>query len=166
MRNCLALFLVCFALTSAQTGAQQNAVPDPCDNAMTFCWYGTYKDGSDEVKAWGKRWFAKEQDKTLDFDTALRCVRRMNICIKAENVTFSGGTILRIEMLPVTSWTSEQIRAEGETAKQEPCDHESYLINRVDRTVLMISSPGPQADKQNCKAFLGVPKTIVYRLTQ
>jgi hypothetical protein len=159
-----ALLLLC--LLPIYTAAQSRTAEDPCDKAVSFCWYGPYKDGSDEVQAWGKRWFAKEQDKTLDFSTAFRCIKRRGVCIKAENVTFSGGTILRIEILPVMSWTSEQVNAEGETAQREPCDRESYIINRVDRTVLMISSPGPEADKPSCKGILGAPKTIVYRLMQ
>src|SRR5437588_747050 len=94
--------LMLWSLTSAQAGTRQSA--EPCDRAMTFCWYGPYKDGSDEVKAWGKRWLDKEQNKSLDFPTALRCIKRINTCIKAENVTFSGVTTLRIELLPVKSW--------------------------------------------------------------
>jgi hypothetical protein len=162
----LALFLLYCTLAGAQTTAPQKAVPEPCDKDTTFCWYGPYGDGSDEVKVWGKRWFAKEQGEEIAFRTALRCLKRMSMCIKAENVSFSGSTILRIEILPVTSWTREQINAEGENTKLEPCERDSYIINRMDQSVLMISSPGPMSDRQNCKAWMGPPKTIVYKLMQ
>jgi hypothetical protein len=58
----------------------------------------------------------------------------------------------------------------GFTADQEdqyePREKESYIINKLDRTVLMIDSPGPRADSQGCMGVLGKPKTVVYKLQQ
>ena len=164
--QCLVLLFGFCALSLGQPSTPQNAEEDPCDKAMTFCWYGPYKDGSDEVKVWGHHWIANDQSKPIDFRTAIRCVKRLHVCMKAEDVTFSGNTIMRIEVLPVTSWTAVQVKAEGESAGLEPCDRESYIINKADKATLMISSPGPQADTPNCTAALGKPKTTVYRLTQ
>jgi hypothetical protein len=164
MRRFLCVLLLC-AVTCA--GAPQNATPDPCDKEVTFCWYGPYKDGSDEVKVWGHHWIPNDQSKPIDFRTAFRCVKRLHICMKAEDVILSGTTtILRIQLLPVTKWAAEQITADGEAPQMEPCSRESYIINRGDKTTLMIASPGPQAETPNCIAALGKPKTTIYRLTQ
>ena len=77
-----AILLLC-SLTCAQAGTPQN---DPCDKDVTFCWYGPYKDGSDEVKVWGNYWLANDQSKPIDFRTAFRCVKRLNVCMKAADV--------------------------------------------------------------------------------
>ena len=51
---------------------------DACDAALTFCWYGPYSDGSDEVEAWGNHWVAQDaSEKALEVNTELRCVKRL-----------------------------------------------------------------------------------------
>jgi hypothetical protein len=71
----------------------------------------------------------------------------------------------KIDILPVTRWDSEQITADGEDTL-DPCERDTFLISRVDGTVLMIATPGPRADSSDCRAVLGEPKTVTYKLTQ
>jgi hypothetical protein len=51
-----------------QTTKPRNA--DPCNQEVTFCWYGPYTDGSDEVEAWGNRWSTdNSSQKPLEVNT-------------------------------------------------------------------------------------------------
>jgi hypothetical protein len=157
--------LVLIVVSSCTFIFSQIQKPEPCDKSQTFCWYGPYADGSDEVDAWGSRWVAQDaSEKALEASTHMRCVKRLGICIKASAHVVFGKTIVRADILPVTRWGSEQISADAETVDLEPCERDTFVINRVDRTVLMISSPGPQSDSKGCTGVLGKPKTVVYRL--
>lgn len=137
---------------------------DPCDQALTFCWYGPYDDGSDEVTAWGEKWTPQgSSEKAMQVHTAVRCVKKMGICIKSATHNLFGKSITNIEVLPVKSWSAQQITADMED-QFEPCEKDSYIINKMDRSVMMISSPGPRADSSGCTGVLGKPKTVVYKL--
>ena len=96
---------------------------------------------------------------------AIRCVKRMRVCIYSHTHNSLGKPITAIEILPVKRWSVEQITADMEN-QFEPCEKDSYIINKLDRTVLMISSPGPRAESQGCMGVLGKPKTVVYKLQQ
>ena len=139
---------------------------DPCDTQFTFCWYGPYDDGSDEVKAWGQNWTPQDaSEKQLKVPTAIRCVKRLHVCLKSVTHDIEGRAITRIDILPVQHWSSQQVTANGED-QTDPCERESYIINRLDRTVLLIDSPGPRADSPGCSGLLGKPRTVVYKLQQ
>jgi hypothetical protein len=101
---------------------------------VTFCWYGPYEDGSDEVTAWGEKW-APPQDsaeKVMDVHTAIRCVKKMKVCLKSATHNIGGKPITNIEILPVKSWSAQQITADMED-QLDPCEKDSYIINKLDR---------------------------------
>jgi hypothetical protein len=161
----LAALLVCKAFSLGQTKSP-NKQKSPCDQEMNFCWYGPYDDGSDEVDVWGDRWVTQdEREKSLEISTAIRCVKRMRVCVYASSqLVFGDRRITKIDLLPITHWDDQQITADGENASREPCDRDSYLINRGDRSVTLISSPGLKGDAPVCTNVLGKPKTVVYAL--
>jgi len=161
----LAALLLCKATFAGQTKSS-NHQKNPCDQETNFCWYGPYDDGSDEVEVWGDRWVTQDQkDKPLEISTAIRCVKKMGVCIYAgSQIVFGSRRITKIVLLHITRWDSNQISADGENASWEPCDRDSYLVNRADRSVTLISSPGPRADTASCTGFLGKPRTVVYTL--
>ena len=139
---------------------------DPCNKEMTFCWYGPYVDGSDEAEAWGNRWSTDDSsEKPLEVNTAVRCVKKLHVCLKAGSHNVGGRTITKIDILPVTRWGSEQITADGEDSL-DPCERDTFIVSRVDGTVLMIATPGPGGDSSGCRGVLGNPKTVTYKLTQ
>jgi hypothetical protein len=153
----------CFLFLTAPSFGQAHK-HDPCDQEMTFCWYGPYNDGSDEVTAWGEKWKPQDSsEKAMDVHTAIRCVKRLGVCLESKTHNMFGKFITSIEILPVQSWSAQQITADMED-RFEPCEKDSYVINKVDRTVLMISSPGPRGDSSGCMGVLGKPKTIVCKL--
>lgn len=140
---------------------------DACNKDLTFCWYGPYADESDEVEAWGNRWSTDDpSEKPLEVNTEVRCVKRLHVCLKAGSQKALGQIITKVDILPVTRWDSEQITADGEGNSVEPCERNTFVVSRVDGTVLMISSPGPRADSSGCRGVLGKPKTVTYKLTQ
>jgi hypothetical protein len=153
-------FLLLCALSLGQTQRH-----DPCDQQVTFCWYGPYEDGSDEVTAWGEKWASPQDsaEKVMDVHTAIRCVKKMKVCLKSATHNIGGKPITNIEILPVKSWSAQQITADMED-QLDPCEKDSYIISKLDRTVLLISSPGPRADSSGCTGVLGKPKTVVFKL--
>jgi hypothetical protein len=162
--------LVLTAVLFSTPGFCQTAKPrkaNACNKAMTFCWYGPYADGSDEVEAWGNHWSTDDSSETLlEVDTEVRCVKRLHICLKAGSQKVLGQTVNKVDILPVTRWDSEQITADGEGNSSEPCERDTFIVSRVDGSVLMISAPGPRADSSGCRGLLGKPKTVTYKLTQ
>src|SRR5579884_3776618 len=91
----LALISLCI-LASAQSKGQDKT--DACDKGLTFCWYGPYSDGSDEVEAWGNHWVPQDaSEKPLEVNTEVRCVKRLRICIKAGSQTLFGRTVTRVD---------------------------------------------------------------------
>ena len=139
---------------------------EACNKQVTFCWYGPYADGSDEVEAWGNRWRTDDaSEKPLEVNTAVRCVKRLHVCLKAGTHNVGGQIMTKIDILSVTRWGSEQITADGEDAS-DPCERDTFIVSRVDGTVLMIATPGPRADSSGCRGVLGTPRTVTYRLAQ
>jgi hypothetical protein len=158
----LAVVLGLLILTPGTMGHPQK--PDPCDQQGTFCWYGPYTDGTDEVDAWGETWIPQDSsEKTLHVITGIRCVKKLRVCLKSSGHDVAGKVVTHIEILPIRDWSLQQISADMED-KYEPCEKDSYLLNKMDHTVLMISSPGPRADKPGCAGVLGKPRTVVYTL--
>jgi hypothetical protein len=133
------LALVSFGVSLAGKEQGSTHPSDPCDKRVNFCWYGPYQHGSDEVQAWGNRWIPQEKsEKAMEISTAIRCVKRMNVCMYAGyQVMLGSRRINRVQLLP---------------------------INRGDRSVTLISSPGPRAETSACTGLLGSPKTVIYKL--
>ncbi len=158
----LAAMFCLLSLSALSSG--QRSKHDPCDQETTFCWYGPYGDGSDEVTAWGEKWTPQDSsEKAMEVHTAIRCIKKMNVCMKSATHNLFGKSITNIEVLPVRSWSAQQITADMED-QFEPCEKDLYIINKMDRSVVMISSPGPRADSSGCTGVLGKPKTVVYKL--
>jgi hypothetical protein len=141
-------------------GSKQNKA---CNEAMTFCWY------ADDVTAQGNRWVNQDPKQNIEVGITIRCVKSLNVCIRArtyKQALNKNLTVTGIELMPITHWDAQQIRANAEDYDWEPCDRDSFIINRLDRSVLMISSPGPKADTSACTGILGKPRTVTYKLSQ
>lgn len=156
--------LVLGSLLFCASGVPQTKSPtksDPCDQNMAFCWYG------DEVEAWGSHWVAQDpSEKPLESSSGIRCIKRLAICAKAVSNIGFGKNFVGIEILPVTRWDAQQITADGENRTVDQCEKDAYILNKLDRTVLLIASPGPKSDTQACSNIVGKPKTVVYKLAQ
>jgi len=160
MKNIFAivLFLFFIATTASRTKSQEK--PNPCNENMTFCWYG------EEVQAWGNSWVAQDQtEKPLNISLEIRCIKKFGICaLAAAQLVMGNKIVTKVDILPITHWDTNQITADGENPSKDPCEKDSYILNRVDRAVLYISSPGPKSDfTPVCK---GKPKTVVYKLSR
>ena len=156
--------LVLVSVLFCASGVSQTKNPtksDPCDQGMTFCWYG------DEVEAWGGRWVAQDpSEKSLGSSSGIRCIKRLGVCAKAVSDIASGKNFVGIEIPPVTRWDAQQITADGENRTVDQCEQDAYILNRLDRTVLLIVSPGPKSDTPACSNIVGKPKTVVYKLAR
>lgn len=162
MKACIACLLVFIATSGAQERrSAQPSEPDACDQRLTFCWYG------EEVEAWGHRWAPQDpSEKPIEMSVDVRCIKSLRICAKARAFSMGGKIEASVEILPVTRWTPDQITADGESAGTDPCERDTYIISRVDRTVLLVATPGPKADTPTCANFMGKPKTVTYKLSQ
>lgn len=158
-----ALALLLLFIVPVFLQAQSSDKKSACDNNMTFCWYG------DEVEAWGSKWLSADGKDVIQAGLAFRCFKNVGICIRARATEFpkdSKHIINNIEISKVTHWDNQQITAQSENYDWEPCDRDSYIINRVDKSVMLISSPGPRAETSACTNILGKPRTVTYRLNQ
>jgi hypothetical protein len=154
---CSAIVLLACISALAQT---KNSQKSPCNDQMSFCWYG------DEVEAWGSRWVPQDaSEKPLETSTEVRCLKKLGICADANSRTVAGKLFTKVEILRITRWNRQQITADGENSMSNPCERDSYVINRVDNSVLLIVSPGPESATEACKNILGKPRTIVYKLS-
>lgn len=90
-----------------------------CDQKMTFCWYGPFKDNSDEVNAWGNQWVSQDHaEKPLEWNSEVRCIKARHLCIVARNQRmWAGTTLTNIDLYSVTEWSDYQIRADEEEGR-------------------------------------------------
>jgi hypothetical protein len=155
------LILVYPALGASQI--KNSSETNACDEKLTLCW------SADEVEAWGYSWISQDPtEKPLETSSEVRCIKRLGICAKAvaQIEPIGHRIVTKVDILPVTHWDTQQITAEGELNSADPCEKDTYILNRLDRTVLMITSPGPKSDTPGCMYFMGKPKTVVYKLSQ
>jgi hypothetical protein len=146
---------------SGATQTKNSTKSDPCNQTMAFCWYG------DEVEAWGRHWVAQDpSEKPIESSSGIRCIKRLSICAKAVSDFAFGKNFVGIEILTVTHWDAQQITADGENRTADQCEKDTYILNKLDRTVLLVASPGPKSDTPACSNIVGKPKTVVYKLTQ
>ena len=130
---------------------------------QTFCWYGPYSDNSDEASASGDRCPDKTES-PFEFITAIRCVKSLKFCIVRKNLELLGKRTTSLDLFYVSKWGSVQIEAAREVrAMDDGCTTDSLLLNKVDETATLISTPGPGA--KNCVALLK-PKTVTYTLVE
>ncbi len=137
-----------------------------CNETMTFCWYGV-EDASDaEVTASGNRWVSQDKDeKPFEWITAVRCAQQLKVCILARNQKVLNGTATNIDLYRIEEWSSYQIRAIGESdfPKGKECEIDTMILNRIEGSVSMLSTPGPAAATKACTGIMK-PKTVVYKL--
>ena len=151
----------CFCLNSL---AQSNQSAS-CNKGHTFCWYGPYSDGTDEVSASGDRWVSPDKkEPALEFITALRCLKSLKVCIMGRNLELLGKRITFVDVFYVSKWGSVQIEATREwQATNDGCTVDSLLLNKVEQSATLVSTPGPTAGTKECVA-MQKPKTVTYTL--
>lgn len=166
MKNLLVSFVLTGLLLCPRTAPTQSTSQNPCNERQTFCWYGPYPDGSDEVNAWGNVWITSDPtEKALKQITEVRCIKRLRICIKARNQPLLGGSMTNIDIYNVRSWTNSRVEAVNDELADPQCEQERLILNRAEQRAILISSPGPMADKGNCTKIMGAPKTVLYKLS-
>lgn len=161
--SCCAVCLIFLSPTTFPQSKNEEA----CNKNMTFCWYGPYQDGSDEVDAWGNQWKTDDPtEKSLNQVTEVRCIKRLHVCIKARNQqTFRGGSLTNIDLYNVRSWSDVKVQAIFDESADPQCEQDTLVLNRVERSAIIINNPGPRGNEKGCLALMGPPKTVVYRLT-
>jgi hypothetical protein len=150
--------------TASLIGSSLPQEDKSCSKDNTFCWWGPYADKSDEVTAFGSRWSSQDKtEKSLEWITEVRCIRSRNLCIHAHNQLSFGVRQTSIDLFKVTRWTDFEINAVADEGP-EPCEKNSLVLNRPEKSAILVSIPGRLADKQTCTALMGPPKTVMYRL--
>ena len=135
---------------------------EPCNKDLSFCWFEA-SDGSDEVQVSGDVWIAQDKtEKPIEGSLEIRCLRRLKLCAHGHSDTFVGKTFTKVEFLQITKWDMTQITMQRE---YDPCEINTYMINKLDRTVFLVSAPGDKANTSGCKGILGEPKTVIYKLS-
>jgi hypothetical protein len=140
---------------------------NPCNKTMTFCWYGPFQDESDEVEAHGTIWKSDDPSvKSLEQTSEVRCIKKLSVCIHARNQkVFSGvPSVTSIDLYNVRSWGNTEVRAVMDEQFAPDCEQDTLVINRVDQSTVIISSPGSRGNEKHCTGFMGEPRTVMYRL--
>jgi hypothetical protein len=103
--------------------------------------------------------------KPIEWPSHVRCLKKYGICVDASSPTVFGKITTTVEVFPITRWDGQQVTAERH---DDPtgCERNTLILSKLDRSVLLISSPGRRGDSKACGTFLGTPKTVVYRLSQ
>ena len=136
-----------------------------CNETMTFCWYGAELVSDPMITAHGNRWASQDKDeKPFEWITAVRCIKDAKLCILARNQKVFNGSQTNIDLYKVDEWGSVQVRAIGENyPRGRECEIDTLILNRVEGSVSMLSTPGPAAATPFCTALIK-PKTAVYKL--
>jgi hypothetical protein len=137
-----------------------------CNDTTTFCWLGSEDVSDPQVTAYGNRWVPQDKDeKPFEWITEVRCLKEHRICILARNQKVMNGSQTNIDIYRVESWDSNQIRAIGESdfPAGKECEIDTLLLNRSERSVSMLSVPGPAAATKRCSGIMK-PKTVIYKL--
>jgi hypothetical protein len=177
MRVLIASLAACaslaFVVTIASPQPQQQKYPWQsgdmgCNETMTFCWYGVEDVSDPQVTAYGNRWVPQDKDeKPFEWITAVRCLKDSKICILARNQKIANGSRTNIDLYRIEEWGTVQIRAIEESAfargRERECEVDTLMLNRVEGSVSMLSTPGPAAATKVCMGIV-TPKTVVYKL--
>jgi hypothetical protein len=154
------------ALPQQATKYQWQHEGSPCNEKMTFCWYGDEDVLNPQVIAYGNRWTPQDkEEKPFEWVTGVRCLKEMKVCILARNHKVARGSQTHIDLYQIEEWSSFQIRAilENGLPQGNGCEIDSLLLNRAEGSVSMLSVPGPAASTQACSKIMK-PKTVVYKL--
>jgi hypothetical protein len=110
--------IVLGGLTTGQNGAQpryrwqqvfENKHVGSCDEKMNFCFYGPFRDGSDEFSGWGNRWMGQDKKDSRDELAEVRCLKDLHRCIIARTTLHLSR--LEIELYTTQEWNTSEIRA-------------------------------------------------------
>jgi hypothetical protein len=137
-----------------------------CNETMTFCWYGAEDTSDPQVTASGNRWTSQDKDeKSIEWITAVRCLKDSKLCIVARNQKVMNGSQTSIDLYRIEEWGSVQVRAIGESdwPSGKECEIDTLILNRVEGSVSMLSTPGPVAATKACTGIMKA-KTVVYKL--
>ncbi len=169
----LAASALAFVATIASPQQQQQQQKYPwqhadtrCNETMTFCWYGVEDVSDPQVTAHGNRWSSQDKDeKPFEWITEVRCLKDSKLCILARNQKVLNGSQTNIDLYRIEEWSSYQIRAIGESdfPHGKECEIDTLMLNRVEGSVSMLSTPGPGAATKGCMGIMK-PKTVVYKL--
>jgi hypothetical protein len=154
----LAASAVAFVATIASPQQQQHIYPwqqsgTNCNNTMTFCWYGVDDVSDPEVKAYGNSWTTQDKDeKPFAWITVVRCLKDSKLCILARNQKIMNGSQTNIDLYRIEAWSSYEIRAVGENdfPHDKECEIDTLVLNRVEGSVSILSTPGPAAATKIC----------------
>ena len=137
-----------------------------CNERMTLCWYGAEDTSDPQVTAHGNPWASQDKDeKSIDWITEVRWLKDYRLCILARNQRVFNGSQTNVDLYRIEEWNSYQIRAIGESdfPHGKECEIDTLLLNRVEGSVSMLSTPGPAAATKACMGNMK-PKTVVYKL--
>jgi hypothetical protein len=159
-------------IASPQPQQQQQKYPwqhgdTPCNETLSFCWYGAEDVSDPQVMAYGNRWTTQDKDeKPFEWITEVRCVKDSKLCILARNQKVMNGSQTNIDLYRIEEWSTVQIRAieESDFPKGKECEVDALMLNRVEGSVSMLSAPGPAATTKVCMGIIKKPKTVVYKL--
>lgn len=168
----LTILLILFSVVAASGQSQKypwQSGDTNCDKTFTFCWYGVEDASAAEVTAYGNRWLSQDKDeKPFEWITEVRCLKNSKLCILARNQKAMNGSQTNIDLYRIEAWSSYEIRAVGENdyPQGKECEIDTLILNRVEGSVSMLSTPGPAAATKVCKGPFGTvkPKTVVYKL--
>jgi hypothetical protein len=167
------VFVVAVATLASQSRQEQKypwqTSGTNCNDTMTLCWYGAEEVSDPEVLAYGNRWTTQDKDeKPFEWITAVRCLKDSKLCILARNQKIMNGSQTHIDLYRIDAWSSFEIRALGENdfPHGKECEFDTLVLNRVEGSVSILSTPGPAAATKICEGpFKAVrPKTVVYKL--
>jgi hypothetical protein len=138
-----------------------------CNDTLTFCWYGVEDVSDPQVTAFGNRWTTQDKDeKPFEWITEVRCLKDSKLCILARNQKVMNSSQTNIDLYWIEKWSSYEIHAIGESdfPKGRECEIDTLILNRVEGSVSMLSTPGPAAATKACMHIIKDLKTVVYKL--
>jgi hypothetical protein len=128
-----------------------------CSADLSFCWTG------DQVEVFGDHWISQAaREKSLEYNSSVRCVKSLNLCVYANSREFMGRRVTKSELYSVTKWDNLQVQAES--MEGDACEIDSVILNRAAESAVLLTAPGPKANEPGCKGVLGSPRTVVYEL--
>ena len=138
----------------------------PCNETMTFCWYGAEDVSDPQVIAHGNRWSSQDkEERPFEWITEVRCLKDLKLCILARNQKMMNGSKTNIDLYSIEEWSTVQIRTigKGDGTKGKECEIDTLMLNRVEGSVSMLSAPGPAAATKACMGIIK-PKSVIYKL--
>jgi len=157
--------LIASSLLSANLGiCQSSKAVLPDRGAPVVSW------DKDDLLVSGDLWSPQDpNEKPMQFDTAIRCRKKLGLCALANN---PQGR-MRTYFLPITAWTPSRVTIRGEIPRGT-CETNEYVIDLFRSSVLQIFSPGAGARFSGCRQAVtfpgggwpGNPRKVVFELSK